>query len=149
MQDRARTFVAAAALLAALLASPALAGAEHPGASQDATGPAQTAAASWLVLIDAGDYAGSWNRSAALFRQAVTEAVWVKQAGEVRASLGKLDARKLRSSTPADRLPGQPDGQYVVLEYDASFARRPAAIETVATMLDPDGSWRVAGYFVR
>ncbi len=149
MHDTARTLVAAAALLAALLASPALAGAQPPAASTDVTGAAQVAAASWLALVDAGDFAGSWDLSAALFRQAVTQAAWVKQLGEVRAALGKLDARKLRSSTPTDRLPDQPDGKYVVLEYDASFARKPSAIETVTTMLDPDGSWRVAGYFVR
>jgi len=149
MHDKARAGFVAVAVLAALLTLPARAGAQPAAEPNDATATAQVAAASWLALVDAGDYAASWNRAAALLRNAVPEAVWIKQVGDARAALGKLDARKLRSSTATERVAGQPDGKYLVLEYDASFARKPSAIETVTAMLDPDGTWRVAGYFVR
>ena len=46
-------------------------------------------------------------------------------------------------------LPGAPDGEYVVFQFDTQFERKRAAVETVTPMCDPDGSWRVSGYFIR
>jgi hypothetical protein len=42
-----------------------------------------------------------------------------------------------------------PDGQYVVIRYDSSFANKKSAIETVTPMLDQGGQWRVSGYFIK
>jgi ribosomal protein S17E len=36
----------------------------------------------------------------------------------------------------------------VVIQFDASFENKKSAIETVTPMLDKDGKWRVAGYYV-
>jgi hypothetical protein len=46
-------------------------------------------------------------------------------------------------------LPGVPDGEYVVVEYETSFENKKTANETVTPMKDPDGTWRVSGYFIR
>jgi hypothetical protein len=46
-------------------------------------------------------------------------------------------------------LPGAPDGEYVVIQYESSFEHKQAAVETVTPMLDKDGTWRVSGYFIR
>jgi hypothetical protein len=46
-------------------------------------------------------------------------------------------------------LPGAPDGEYVVFQFDTQFEHKRAAVETVTPMRDPDGSWRVSGYFIR
>ena len=46
-------------------------------------------------------------------------------------------------------MPGAPDGEYVILQFDTSFADKKAAIETVTPMKDKDGKWRVAGYFIK
>jgi len=45
--------------------------------------------------------------------------------------------------------PGAPDGEYVVLQYHASCEHKAAAVETVTATREPDGAWRVVGYFVR
>jgi hypothetical protein len=45
--------------------------------------------------------------------------------------------------------PWAPDGSYVVLQFETRFEHKAAAVETVTSMLDRDGVWRVAGYFVR
>ena len=100
-------------------------------------------------FVDAGDYAASWNRAAALFKATVTQDARVKQIVAALASHGKLVSRRLRARTATERLPGQPDGKYVVLEYDTVFERHASAIETVTPMVDPDGTWRVVGYFIR
>jgi hypothetical protein len=46
-------------------------------------------------------------------------------------------------------LPGAPDGEYVVIQYQSSFGKKNLAVETVTPMLDQDGVWRVSGYFIR
>jgi hypothetical protein len=110
---------------------------------------AQAAAESWLTLVDAGDYAGSWEQAAKVFKGAVKQADWSQMAGGVRNPLGKLVSRKLKSREYAERLPGAPDGRYVVIQYDTVFEHKASAVETVTPMVDPDGAWRVSGYFIR
>ncbi len=45
--------------------------------------------------------------------------------------------------------PTRPDGEYVVIQYESSFEHKQSAVETVTSMLDKDGTWRVSGYFIR
>lgn len=110
---------------------------------------AQKAAQSWLGLVDGEKYGASWDEAATLFRDAVTRADWEKTAASVRKPLGGLVSRKLKSSTYAQSLPGAPDGDYVVIQYDTVFANKKAAVETVVPMKDADGTWRVSGYFIK
>jgi hypothetical protein len=118
-------------------------------ADSDAVSQAEASAASWLALVDAAKYAESWNNAALVFKGAVTEADWEKAVRSVRTPLGALKARKLKSATFARSLPGAPDGEYVVLQYYAQFENKAAAIETVTPMRDPDGTWKVSGYYVK
>ncbi len=111
--------------------------------------PAVTAATAWLAEVDAGRYGASWDQAAALFRGAVTKARWEQQLGAVRGPLGRLLSRQVRSSQSATSLPGAPDGDYVVIELAVSYEHKQQATETVTTLLEKDGRWRVAGYFIR
>jgi len=115
----------------------------------EAVRAAETAAKSWLAVVDAGSYDKSWENAAALFRGAVTREDWAKAARAARAPLGAVKSRTLKSTTFTHQLPGAPDGDYVVIQFDASFANKAAAVETVTPMRDPDGTWRVSGYFVK
>lgn len=110
---------------------------------------AQASAESWLKLVDAGNLAGSWDQAAKVFKGAVKQADWVQMAGSVRTPLGKLVSRKLKSREYKEQLPGAPDGKYVVIQYDTVFENKAGAVETVIPMADPDGAWRVSGYFIR
>jgi Protein of unknown function (DUF4019) len=110
---------------------------------------AQQSAGSWLVLVDVDKYGESWEQAATIFKAAITKADWQGKVGAVRAPLGKEVSRKLKSAQFTKTLPGAPDGQYVVIQYDTSFEHKQSAIETVVPMLDKDGQWRVSGYFIR
>ena len=103
----------------------------------------------WLALVDSADYGASWNESASLFRNAVSKAQWSQKVQSVRGPLGKVESRKLKSATYSTSLPGAPDGQYVVIQYQSSFEHKKSAVETVTPMLDKDGKWRVSGYFIK
>jgi hypothetical protein len=66
-----------------------------------------------------------------------------------RSPFGALNTRRLKSATPAKTLPGAPDGEYVVMQFDTAFERKAAAVETVTAVHESDHSWRVVGYFIR
>lgn len=110
---------------------------------------AQTAAESWLKLIDAGDWASSWEQAAELFKGVVTKEQWVQALTGVSPPLGKVVSRKLKSRQYSEKLPGAPDGKYVVIQYETVFEKKASAVETITPMLDPDGVWRVSGYLIR
>lgn len=131
------------AFLAAVAASGSLYAAVKP---ED---EAQKAAEQWLALVDAGKFADSWKTAAGYFQKAVPQTQWEQTLGAVRTPLGNLVSRKLKSATYTKSLPGAPDGEYVVLQFDTSFANKKVAIETVTPMLDKDGKWKVSGYFIK
>lgn len=110
---------------------------------------AQTAAESWLKLTDAGDAAASWDAAAKMFKAAITKEQWAQAIGGVRPPLGKILSRKVASRQYAEKLPGAPDGKYVIIQYDTVFEKKAAAVETITPTLDADGVWRVSGYFIR
>jgi len=118
-------------------------------ADSDPEAEATAAAREWLSVVDASQYGQSWDEAAALFKQNITKSQWERAVGAVREQLGALKTRELESAEPAHKLPGVPDGDYVVIVYHSSFAAVPAATETVTPMRDADGHWRVAGYRVR
>jgi hypothetical protein len=66
-----------------------------------------------------------------------------------RKPLGDLVSRKLKSAQRATSLPGAPDGEYVVMQFDTSFAAKKTAVETVTFTHEKDGSWRASGYYIR
>jgi len=110
---------------------------------------AVAAAQKWLVLIDQGDYSASWKEAAPFFQGAVTETSWETYMASFRKPLGNLLSRKLKSAQHMTELPGAPDGQYVVMQFETSFANKKSAIETVTFMLEKDGRWKSAGYFIK
>lgn len=110
---------------------------------------AVASAEKWLGIVDKGEYAESWKEAAAYFRNSVTEQKWEQAAKGVRQPLGKLISRKLKTAVYKTSLPGAPDGEYVVMQFDSSFANKKSAVETVTTVLDNDGKWRAVGYFIR
>jgi hypothetical protein len=117
-------------------------------ASDDKIRDADEAAGKWLALIDGRQYLDSWNQAASLFKQQVSANNWLQSIRAARQPLGAMISRKLISATYATSLPGAPDGEYVVLQYQTTFRYKKSALETVTPMLD-NNRWRVSGYYVR
>ncbi len=135
-------------LIFALASLTAIAAVNAADTSTD-TEQATAAARDWLTAIDAAEYGKSWDEAAALMRQHITKAQWEHSAGDVRRQTGALKSREFESARPAHELPGVPAGDYVVLTYRSSFANAPVAIETVTPVREVDGTWRVAGYWIK
>ena len=118
-------------------------------ANEQAKKEAVEAANVWLALIDQGDFADSWENAASLFKGAVKKEQWQQQMNAGRKPLGGLVSRSVKSTHYATSLPGAPDGEYVVIQYQTSFENKRSAVETVTPMKDKDGSWHVSGYFIK
>jgi len=118
-------------------------------ASNEETAQAEAAARSWLGLVDAADYARSWDTAAAYFRNSISQPQWVSRVSAARGPLGDLKSRQESSTQFTHSLSGAPDGEYVVIQFRTSFEHKAAATETVTPMKDADGQWRVSGYYIR
>lgn len=99
--------------------------------------------------MDSGKYAESWQEAAPVFKAAVTKEQWQGVLRGSRDPLGKMLSRKLKSATYTTTLPGAPDGEYVVIQYESGFEHKQSAVETVTPMLDKDGKWKVSGYYIK
>jgi hypothetical protein len=114
---------------------------EQPDASAEAL--------RWLSGIDAGECDQSWKDAAGFFQKSITAEAWNEALTKFRKPLGAVKSRKLLDAKSAKSLPGVPDGEYVIMQFETVFAAKAEAVETVTFMLEKDGSWKAAGYFIR
>ena len=117
----------------------------HAGEAEE---KAEAAALAWLELVDSEQWTESWSQASTLFQGAVGQQQWAQQVRSVRGPLGHVESRKLKSAEHMTSMPGAPDGDYVVIQFDTVFENKAAAVETVTPMLDGE-QWRVSGYFIR
>jgi hypothetical protein len=107
------------------------------------------AATNWLALLDEGNLEASWEAAAQRLKTTVSKPQWTKSL-RARSAIGALQSRKLLSATYAKAtLPGEQEGHFVVIHFEASFEYKPAAVEMVTPMLEENGRWKVSGYSVR
>lgn len=109
---------------------------------------AQEVAMAWLALLDSGRYYESWDEAAELIKQAVTREEWRLEMEDFRTPLGANLSRTVMSRDFRTAFQGAPPGEYVVISISSSFENDPSVIETITPMLEQDGTWRVAGYYI-
>jgi uncharacterized protein (TIGR03067 family) len=119
-----------------------------PGTSQEAARANKLEAAAkvteaWLKLVDAGDYARSWEQAAPSVRDAVSKQNFVLLYQQAAKKFGKLQARALVSRGFTE-LSGSPVGEHVVSTYKSGFENWADVTQQVVAVLDKDGVWRVS-----
>ena len=129
----------------ALVTGSAVAG-QDPDEAKD---EARTAAREWLARLDAHEYDETWRAAGEALKAAVSQEEWSAKLSVTLGPLGQVDSRGVRSSEYSTTMPGAPDGEYVVVTFDTSFENKQTAVETVVLKREPDGAWRVSGYFIR
>jgi hypothetical protein len=142
MHHGIRVFIIITVLFISSQSMPALA---HEKAEQKAVDVSRA----WLVLVDGERYGESWEEAALYFRNAINKELWQQSLNAVRKPLGKVIRRAVKSKQYSTSLPGAPDGEYVVIQYETSFSNKKSALETITPMLDRDGKWRVSGYYIK
>ena len=107
------------------------------------------AAEKWLVLVDEGSYAASWKEASGTFRTALEQERWEQLLWAVREPLGKVISRNKKSASYVTSPPSAPAGEYFVILFETSFENKKSAVETVISIRDKDGKWRVSGYGIQ
>ena len=103
----------------------------------------------WLALIDSGKAGAAWDLSSKQLKSSVTRAQFIEGMRESRKSLGKLEARTAERFARSHKMPGVPDGDYVIIEYTAQFAQGKKLQEQLVWAIEDGDIWRVAGYYYR
>lgn len=135
-------------LLLAVLFSTAC-GSGGDAARQMSQQAARLSAEGWGSLIDAGRYEDAWNESATMVKTSIDREQWIVSLRKARTSMGELQSRILKDVSYSRQLPNAPAGEYYVIQYQTIFVNRISASETLVMVLEPDGRWRVAGYYLR
>lgn len=110
---------------------------------------ATAAAERFLEMVDQDRYEESWQMAAKLLQEQVPLDEWKANLGQIRTAVGPLIEREQSDVSYATMAKDSPEGDYIQIFYDSRFGARSEVEEIVTTMLEQDGHWRVAGYFVR
>jgi hypothetical protein len=107
------------------------------------------ASQAWLDLVDSGKYDASWEEASLYFKNSIKKDEWISTIKGVREPFGKLVKRTFKSKQSVDSMPGAPDGDYLIIQYDSVFENKKSAVETIVPMLEKDEKWKISGYFIR
>lgn len=148
----AMSLIIAAVMIAPMLLSSSADATQSPDTASSSVSVPDAASASdalaWVALVDDQEWDESWQAAASIFKTQVTEQQWAAAVKLVRSPLGAVSGRTLKGVSKTTTLPGAPDGEYELLEFQSSFAQRKEAVETI--ILARQGTdWKVAGYFIR
>ena len=69
--------------------------------------------------------------------------------GKTRPPFGKVLERIVKTKSYETSVPGVPDGEYVVIQFQTKYVHKANTIETVTPSKEEDGKWRVAGYYIK
>lgn len=114
-----------------------------PGGSDLAA--ADAVSQQWIALVDAGQYAESWQAAGKLFQANMPQQNWVQALTSARTPLGKATSREMTGHEAKTDIPGAPAGQYALVGFATNFETKSDIIETVTLYLE-DGQWKVVGY---
>lgn len=118
--------------------------------AREAVDPVVTASLSaitQLQKIDEGNY-NLEEGYASIFISLVTQEQWSNQIGAVRGPLGAVVLRETLKGEYLTSLPGMPDGDYIILQFQTEFENKKESVETV-TMILEESAWRLGGYFIK
>jgi hypothetical protein len=105
----------------------------------------QNAAQAWLILLDRKDWGTAWDASSSVFRKNVPLGTWMDNVPKAREPFGAFVERTPGIAIYKKTLAGYPDGDYVSVVFVSKFANKQVE-ESVTTVRESDGRWRVTGY---
>ncbi|KEO91597.1 hypothetical protein EH31_02700 [Erythrobacter longus] len=117
--------------------------------SSGASAAALSRARQFIRAVDAGNWTGSWEVAGTFFQSQAGADEWTALVEPVRGPLGKVEERRLATVQKAASLPGAPEGDYEILQYQTKFSKvDEISTETVILIRNGDG-FDIAGYYIR
>lgn len=102
----------------------------------------------WLSLVDGGLFAESWKAAGPYMQRDFPSEAWERKLDSVRKPLGEVVSRRLKRANFGKPMQQVPDGDYFKLQFDTSFSSGKQVVETVTSVLQKDGRWKVSGYYI-
>jgi hypothetical protein len=145
MKSTSSRLISVMPFLAAVVGLLMAAGQNAFASAEDHVDDGLTVSKTWVALIDAGQYDDSYASSSGEMRDKVPQDRWTAVLKAIRGSWGAMVSRRQLSHVyKANGFEGS-EGEFLVITYDTSFQRLPAATELVVLRWE-DGHWRGAGY---
>ena len=110
---------------------------------------AKISAKEWINLVDNEKYNLSWENSDILVQKLVSIENWKTIMTGSRNPLGKNISRNITTIENKTEIQGAPDGDYYIIVYKSEFENKKNAFETITIKKSEDGSWKVAGYYIK
>jgi DNA-binding CsgD family transcriptional regulator len=115
------------------------------GSTAPAASESVGSARAWLALVDGQQWKESWNAAGAETKSHVSLEQWTSMMPSVASTMGPVTSRALQKVIKATSVPGLPDGQYEILQFDTHFAKKGGAMELM-TLAHEGSGWKVDGY---
>ena len=109
----------------------------------------QEASTKWLALLDSGKTGAAWDVSSPHLKSVVTRKGWIDGITSARKPFGDFVKRTPTKFARSHSMPGAPDGDYSIIEFDTEFANGKRASEHIIWMLGEREVWSVSGYYIR
>lgn len=109
----------------------------------------ESSARAWLAMTDEELYADSWKTASPHFQQNKSERDWIETAGNLRKPLGAVVNRYIATAGYNKEPSGLPKGEYIIVQFYATFKNKALALETLTLTKENDDSWRVADYAIK
>lgn len=103
----------------------------------------------WIKKLDNGWYTQCYDETSPYLQEQVNPQQWLNNMNTYRKPLGMPERRTEVNIYYEQDLPNSPKGEYILVQYATVFAKTSVMIESVVLMKEADGSWKVAGYFIR
>jgi hypothetical protein len=141
--------ISARAVAGALLVLACALAAFSVAAQDPRAGAAQSAARSWLALVDKGDADASWKSAGAKFDEVFPLDKWREALKTYRTPMGALESRTAIATTFSTDVADLPPGDYANVQFRTNFANKVDAHESISLEHTADGTWLVIGYALR
>ncbi len=101
----------------------------------------------WLTFLDEGNAGEAWDAASDLLKSSVSRVKWADVVKQTRSPLGSVTTRVLGQVQQTTELPGAPNGNYIVAQFETSLTTG-RYIETLILAFELD-EWKPAGYFIK
>lgn len=111
---------------------------------------ARAEANAWLRKTDSGDIDGAYAAMFNGFRKNHSQDEWLERFAMYRSPLGKVESRKIASSTPSQSIADGVPLNFYQYMYFTKYENLTTPIREVVQLASPGlpEPWRVAGYFI-
>jgi hypothetical protein len=105
-------------------------------------------AEAYVAVIDSGDFEQAYRKASRYLQLTQPIEEWLREQNRTRQLLGAVLERQLKTIRARDAYPGLPDGDYLIVCYEARTGFKQEAIE-VLLLKQEAGEWLICKYSIR